>query len=33
MATDAGMKRQDWSKYNVDAMFAGLIVPPSPWDN
>jgi len=33
MGTDAGMKRQDWSKYNVDAMFAGLIDPPSPWDN
>ena len=32
MSTDPGMKRRDWSKFNVDATFAGLIDTPSPWD-
>ncbi|MFB6449099.1 hypothetical protein [Bradyrhizobium tunisiense] len=33
MSTDAGMKRRDWSKFNENDTFAGLIDPPSPWDN
>ncbi|MDI3560001.1 hypothetical protein [Bradyrhizobium sp. Arg816] len=33
MATDADMKRRDWSKYNVEGMLAGLIDSPTPWDS
>ncbi|QOZ45519.1 hypothetical protein XH89_20045 [Bradyrhizobium sp. CCBAU 53340] len=33
MATDADMKRRDWSKYSGEAMLPGLIDPPSPWDS
>lgn len=30
---DAFMRRRDWNEFNVDATFAGLIDPPSPWDS
>ncbi|AWL96257.1 hypothetical protein CIT37_32130 [Bradyrhizobium ottawaense] len=33
MATDADMKRREWSKFNVDTTLIGLIDPPSPWDS
>jgi hypothetical protein len=29
---DAGMKRRDWSEFDVEAGFVGFIDPPSPWD-
>lgn len=32
MSTDPGMKRREWSEFNGDATFAGLIDTPSPWD-
>ncbi|QOG20576.1 hypothetical protein [Bradyrhizobium sp. SEMIA] len=30
--TDVGMKRRDWSEFDVEAGFVGFIDPPSPWD-
>lgn len=31
MSTDTTMSRRDWSAFHDEAVFVGLIDPPSPW--